>query len=88
MRKFHTVENVKFTETQLFLKIDGEQHSFKLSETSSKLYNATQQERNAFEICASGYGIHWPLLDEDLSIDGIMGIKHEPKRIKRIGISK
>ncbi len=83
MRKFHTIEDVKFTEMKMFLKIDGKQHSFNLSDTSSKLYNAAKQERTTFEICASGYGIHWPLLDEDLSIDGLLGIKHEPKRIKK-----
>jgi hypothetical protein len=25
-----------------------------------------------FEISPSGYGIHWPDLDEDLSIDGMI----------------
>jgi hypothetical protein len=24
----------------------------------------------------SGYGIHWPLVDEDLSIDGLIGAIH------------
>ena len=23
-----------------------------------------------------GYGIHWPVLDDDLSIDGLLGIVH------------
>ena len=26
-----------------------------------------------FEISTFGYGIHWPLLDEDMSIDGLLG---------------
>jgi hypothetical protein len=25
-----------------------------------------------FEVSPSGYGIHWPELDEDLSIDGMI----------------
>ena len=29
----------------------------------------------------SGYGIHWPLIDEDLSIDGLLGIVHTPQTI-------
>ncbi|MBF0567096.1 MAG: DUF2442 domain-containing protein, partial [Nitrospirae bacterium] len=33
-----------------------------------------------FEISPSCYGIHWPLLDEDISIDGLLGIVHAPKR--------
>jgi len=35
-----------------------------------KLKNATAQERSVWEIAAAGYGIHWPLVDEDLSVDG------------------
>ena len=23
-------------------------------------------------------GIHWPLIDEDLSIDGLLGVEHKP----------
>ena len=34
------------------------------------------EEKNQFEIAPSGYGIHWPLIDEDLSIDGLPGIVH------------
>jgi hypothetical protein len=29
-------------------------------------------ERNEFKISPSGYGIHWSLLDEDLSINGLL----------------
>lgn len=83
MQKFHTVEDVVLSDVEMSLKIDGMHHSFKLSEISSKLQNATQQERNTFTISASGYGIHWPLLDEDLSIDGLLGVRHEPKRINK-----
>ena len=36
------------------------------------------EERNNFEVSPSGYGIHWPLIDEDLSIDGLIGIVHTP----------
>jgi hypothetical protein len=32
------------------------------------------------EVSPSGYGIHWPLLDGDISIDGLFGIAHVPKR--------
>ncbi|MBL7190409.1 DUF2442 domain-containing protein [bacterium] len=39
---------------------------------SSKLAAASQQERMQFELSPSGYGIHWKLLDEDLSITGLV----------------
>jgi hypothetical protein len=32
--------------------------------------------RERFEVSPAGYGIHWPDLDEDLSIDGLIGVKH------------
>jgi hypothetical protein len=56
--------------------IDGHEKRFKVGEISPVLQKASQQERNTFEISPSGYGIHWPLLDEDLSIDGLLGIAH------------
>jgi hypothetical protein len=30
-----------------------------------------------YEISPSGYGIRWPLIDEDLSIDGLLGVRHQ-----------
>jgi hypothetical protein len=27
-------------------------------------------------VSPSGYGVHWPLLDEDIAIDGLLGIVH------------
>ncbi|RYX81481.1 DUF2442 domain-containing protein, partial [bacterium] len=29
-------------------------------------------EREMYRISSSGYGIHWPLIDEDLSVNGIL----------------
>lgn len=37
-----------------------------------KLKNATVQKRSVWEIAAAGHGIHWPLIDEDLSVDGLL----------------
>jgi hypothetical protein len=28
--------------------------------------------RDTIEVSPAGYGLHWPLVDEDLSIDGIL----------------
>ena len=46
--------------------------SFNLKDISLKLLNATKEERNQFEISPANYGIHWPLIDEDLSIKGLI----------------
>ncbi len=47
------------------------------------LHNATEQEKMTFEISPSGYGIHWLLLDEDLSIDGLLKIVYAPGKVEK-----
>lgn len=37
-----------------------------------KLANATKKQLENFKISPSGYGIHWPDLDEDLSVLGFL----------------
>ncbi len=84
MKKYHKASDIGFTEDTLKLTIDGKQYEFKFSAISKKLANASPVERNRYEISPSGYGIHWPLIDEDLSIDGLLGIKHTPQDAKEI----
>ena len=64
----------------MILTIDGQEKALQVSERSPALQNASEKEKNLFEISPSGYGIHWPLLDEDLSIDGLLGVVHRPKK--------
>jgi hypothetical protein len=59
---------VRFDGDRLILEIDGEMKSVELKSVSHKLLAASELERNLFQISPSGYGIHWPLIDEDLSI--------------------
>ncbi len=37
-----------------------------------RLAYGTQAERAHFEISGAGYGIHWPDLDEDIGIEGLL----------------
>lgn len=37
-----------------------------------RLAYATPQERGAWELIGDGEGIHWPDLDEDISIEGLL----------------
>jgi mRNA interferase MazF len=39
---------------------------------NTKLRNASNEQRNNIEIICAGKGLHWPDLDEDLSVIGIM----------------
>ena len=80
MKKHHNINNLRFKDKKLLLTINGEEKSFPLHEISSLLEKASDEERNTFEISPSGYGIHWPLLDEDISVDGLRGITHSPSQ--------
>jgi hypothetical protein len=82
MTKHHHVEDVAFDGDTLLLKVGGQAHHFALADISPRLLTASNVERAKFEISPSGYGIHWPLLDEDLSIDGLLGISHSPSMTK------
>lgn len=37
-----------------------------------RLFNATPTQRAAYEVAGGGYGIHWPEIDEDLSVEGLL----------------
>ena len=78
MNKIHHIKKIEFKEDKMFLEVDNKQYIFELEKISKKLFNASEIERTKYEISPSGYGIHWPLIDEDLSIDGLLGIKHVP----------
>lgn len=82
MKKYHIIEKVEFVTNKMIIKVDGREYTFELSEISEKLDKASKIERETYKVSPSGYGIHWPLLDEDLSIDGLLGIKHRPLKGK------
>lgn len=82
MDKYHEIEKVSFVREKLILKVDGKKYSFPLADISKRLANASRAEREKYEISPSGYGIHWPLIDEDLSIDGLIGIEHNRTQTK------
>ena len=78
MNKYHSVENIRFSEQTMFITIDGKEYRYDLNKISRKLASAAPRERETYRISPSGYGIHWLLLDEDLFVDGLLGIRHSP----------
>ena len=80
MKPYHQVTGLHFEGNMMILTINGQPKRFQVSEISPALQHASEQDRNLFEISPSGYGIYWPLLDEDLSIDGLLGVVHEPQK--------
>ena len=80
MKRYHDVADVHFEGDVLHITIDGRARTFNIHAISQVLLNAPEKDRHMFEISPSGYGIHWPLLDEDMSIDGLLGIMHTPSK--------
>lgn len=78
MGKAHDIQRVSFTGTTMHLRVDGADHEIDVAGVSERLRNATREQREHFEMSPAGYGIHWPDVDEDLSADGLLGVKHAP----------
>jgi hypothetical protein len=51
--------------------LDGRTISVPLA-WSWRLSEATPEQRSRFEIIGSGSGIHWPDVDEDISVEGML----------------
>lgn len=83
MRKFHDIKNVNIEKGILNLTVNGTHIQKTLDELSPTLAKATEEEQKEFDISPSGYGIHWPLIDEDISIDGLLGVNHNPSQHKK-----
>ncbi len=66
------VENVRVTDDSLVVDFDdGRSLSLPLA-WYPRLQHATAKERATWRPCGAGTGIHWPLLDEDLSAEGLL----------------
>ena len=37
-----------------------------------RLLNATPEQRNQYELSGNGTGIHWEVIDEDISVPGLL----------------
>ena len=68
----HQIQNIRFENDYMLLTVDNHELRINLAKVSSKLKSAPLSVRNDYKISPSGYGIHWPQLDEDLSINGLL----------------
>jgi hypothetical protein len=67
-RSYPAIVDVSVSPDQLTAKLsDGREVSVPLA-WFSRLLNATPAQRATFEISPGGYGIHWPEIDEDISV--------------------
>ena len=63
--------HVSEDEVSAFL-MDGRRISVPLA-WSWRLSEATPKQRQNFQLIGDGEGIHWPDVDEDISVEGMLG---------------
>lgn len=75
--------NVELTDDELIVELaDGRRLSVPLA-WYPLLLHAEQQQRENWELLGDGQGIHWPDLDEDLSVEGLLRGLAAPDAPKR-----
>ncbi len=74
------VFDVRVTEAALVVVLrDGREISAPL-DWFPRLKSASEEDRQAWETSAAEHGIHWPRLDEDLSVEGLLLGHRAPSR--------
>jgi len=71
-----TATGIELTAEALILVLSERRLRIPWEKCSKRLAAATQQERLDAELSPGGYGIHWPLIDEDLSVNGLLKMHH------------
>jgi len=66
------IQSVSVSDDEISAQLlDGRTISVPLA-WSWRLSEATPEQRSRFEIIGSGSGIHWPEIDEDISVEGML----------------
>ncbi|MFN6038698.1 MAG: DUF2442 domain-containing protein [Bacteroidota bacterium] len=66
------IKEITFGENQMIIHIDDKVYKWQLDKVSKKLFQANDIQRQFYKVSPSGYGIHWPLIDEDLSVEHLI----------------
>lgn len=70
--KIHNVQNAQADEKYLYLVVDGQSYRIQWDNCSPTLAHADVAQRSRMVISPSGYGIHWPEIDEDLALTPLL----------------
>jgi len=71
---------VAFTDGRLIVKLaDGRELSVPL-DCFPRLRRASMRERRKWELIGGGLGIHWPLIDEDISVENLLAPRPQRRR--------
>jgi len=68
----HEITALNFEGNYLTIQVDGKFYKTDIHRYSQKLLRSDSTVRQHYEISPSGYGIHWPEIDEDLSVDALI----------------
>jgi hypothetical protein len=63
---------IRPTADALIIILGDREVSVAWDKCSPRLAAATDVQRQCAELSPGGYGVHWPLLDEDLSVTGLV----------------
>jgi len=71
-----STQNITITEDTLTVELnDGRTISVSLT-WYPRLFHGTPMERNTWRLIGNGQGIHWPELDEDISVENLVLGRH------------
>ena len=66
------INNVRCSDDSLIVDLaDGRTISVPLA-WFPRLLAATPEQRDNWQVSGAGFGIHWPDIDEDLSVEGLL----------------
>jgi len=67
-------KGVRFEGDMLYLLLDDGRELGMPIAWSERLSKATRQKREHWELIGRGSGVHWPDVDEDISVAGLLGV--------------
>jgi hypothetical protein len=78
--KLHNVQKIDFEGADMILTVDGQVYRVNLTLVSKRLAGAEEPVRRRYSVSPSGYGIHWPEIDEDLTVAGLIAVSSQEPR--------
>jgi hypothetical protein len=69
--------NVYFDTKRLYVSLSDRREISVPLDWFPPLHNASDEERQDWELIGGGVGIHWEAVDEDISVAGLLGLPND-----------
>jgi hypothetical protein len=79
------IKSIGFGDKKLFIELNTGRVLVVPTSYTKKLSKASEKELKEYRLVGGGRGIHFPLIDEDISVDGI--IRDFGNEVKRVNIT-